>query len=122
MVYESKNKARFHIGTLIRTLIRYQVSGRLLENLPNLRIELGIEEIEIWIELTEWMLRQKSLCGRSFRWITVTISVLYPTLSNTHGKKTHMVKQSYMNATASGLIATDTSSGIGGARLRLPSL
>lgn len=35
---------------------------------------------------------------------------------------THIVKQSYMKATASGLIATDTSSGIGGARLRLPSL
>lgn len=35
---------------------------------------------------------------------------------------THIVKQSNMNATATGLIVVATSSGIGGASLRLPSL
>ena len=35
---------------------------------------------------------------------------------------THIVKQSNMNATATGLIVVATSSGIGGASFRLPSL
>ena len=96
-----------------------------LENMTDLCVEFSVEEVVLRIWFAEWMTGEQSFSSRAIEWIT---NWLLSVQMSIHAKvgvtagSTYIVKQSYMKASAAGLMFMDTSSGIGGAWLRLPSL
>ncbi len=91
------------------------------ERAANLGIEFSVEEVVIRITSTERMSeerRRRRTVGR----ITEVYLSVNESSTGCLTNKTHIVKQSYMKPTASGLMVPETSSGIGGASFRLPSL
>lgn len=89
----------------------YKVQSK---NMADLRIELGVEEIVLGIGLAEWVLSEKSSCCWSFGCITERI-VRKRSGEEERNRDTYTVKQSYIKASAAGVMFMDTSSGMGGA-------
>jgi hypothetical protein len=86
-----------------------------LEHMANLGIEFGVEEIVVWIFFAERVTCQQCLRSWTFGRIPAfSVSTNEATRRGTCGA-TYTVKQSYIKARAAGLIAMETSSGIGGA-------
>ena len=89
--------------------------------LADFGIELRFEEVVVRVRLAEWVMVKESLRSRTLMRVSVGIkkkkkkSALPNDMRGRTYRSTYIVKQSYMNASASGLIFMDTLSGIGGA-------
>ena len=97
-----------------------------LKDMADFSVEFGIDKSVPRVRYTKGVC-QKGLSGWTFSRIPESLLISFPGQITCKGEEeegleTYTVKQSYMNPRAAGLMFMDTSSGIGGAWFKLPSL